>query len=189
MATPSRIVADEVTGEVKGLAIEARRQRVAAPELLWETAGFVAPESAVFDPERQQFYVSNMGTWGQGATAGDGFISRVGPEGRILELRWVTGLDSPKGLALANGRLYVGDDAALVEIDPRSGTITARHAPADGPGGFNDCTADPAGTVYVFSRRLAKVFRLRAGRFEPGRRSMSRRLAARTGCSPNAIGC
>ena len=64
-----QIVADEVTGEVKGLAIEARRQRGAAPELLWETAGFVAPESAVFDPGRRQFYVSNMGTWGQGLNA------------------------------------------------------------------------------------------------------------------------
>ena len=32
--------------------------------------------------------------------------------------------------------------------------------------GFNDCTAAPDGTVYVFSRRLAAVFRLRGGRFE-----------------------
>jgi hypothetical protein len=136
------------------------------PALVWEATGFVAPESAVFDAARQQFYVSNMGTWGEGATPGDGFISRMSADGRMLDLRWITALQNPKGLALANGRLYAADDAELIEIDPAAGTIVARYAPADGPGGFNDCTAAPDGTVYVFSRRLAAVFRLRGGRFE-----------------------
>ncbi len=163
---PGRIRALVVVAVLAAAAARITGQ-TAAPELLWETAGFAAPESVVFDQARKQFYVSNMGSWGEGSTPGDGFISRVSAEGRILDLRWVTGLDSPKGLALANGRLYVGDEADLVEIDPAAGVITARHAPADGPGGFNDCTADPAGNVYVFSRRLATVFRLRAGRFEP----------------------
>lgn len=138
----------------------------ATPELLWETSGLLAPESVVFDRERQQFYVSNMGTWGEGQTPGDGFISRVSAAGRILDLRWVNGFDNPKGLALANDRLYVGDDSDLVEVDPAAGAVTARYAPRDGPGGFNDCTADPTGTVYVFSRRLSTVFRLRAGTLE-----------------------
>jgi hypothetical protein len=149
------------------MSLRAAAPMLAAPELVWETTGFVAPESVVFDQARARFYVSNMGSWGQGATPGDGFVSRVSAEGRVLDLKWVTGLDSPKGLALANGRLYVADEADLIEIDPASGAITARYAPPDGPGGFNDCTADPTGTVYVFSRRLSTVFRLRAGRFEP----------------------
>jgi hypothetical protein len=137
------------------------------PEPLWETSGFTAPESVVYDAGRRVFYVSNMGSWGRGATPGDGFISRLDASGRVLDLRWITGLESPKGLALANGRLYVGDDPALVEIDPAAAKVVARHAPPDGPGGFNDCTAGADGTIYVFSRRLSTVFRLRAGRFEP----------------------
>jgi hypothetical protein len=76
-------------------------------------------------------------------------------------------LDNPKGLALANGRLYVGDDKDLVEIELASGKIVARHAPKDGPGSFNDCTADPEGNVYVCSGRLHTVFRLHGGTFEP----------------------
>lgn len=142
-------------------------RRDIAPSLVWETRGFVAPESVVFDGDSKQFYVSNMGSWGEGATPGDGFISRVSADGQVIEQKWVTGLENPKGLALANGRLYVGDHAELVEIDPTAGRITARHRPADGgPGGFNDCTADPSGNVYVFSRRLSTVFRLRKGQFE-----------------------
>jgi hypothetical protein len=137
------------------------------PELLWETGGFSAPESIVFDAARDQYYVSNMGSFGSGAKPGDGFISRVSARGEILELRWVDGLDSPKGLALANGRLYAGDDQHLLEINPATGAILARYQPDDGPGAFNDCTADAAGMVYVFSNRLGRVFRLREGKFEP----------------------
>ena len=68
-----------------------------APALVWEATGFTAPESVVFDAGRRQFYVSNMGTWGQGSTPGDGFITRLGADGRVLDLRWVTGFESPTG--------------------------------------------------------------------------------------------
>jgi len=140
--------------------------RAQTPELVWETNGFIAPESVVYDAERDMFYVSNMGTWGQGSVQGDGFISRLAGDGRLLDLKWVTGFDNPKGLALAGGRLYVGDDKDLVAVDPAAGAIVARYQPEDGPGSFNDCTADAAGTVYVFSNRLGRIFRLREGRFE-----------------------
>lgn len=139
-----------------------------APQLLWTVGGFSAPESVVYDRARDRYYVSNMATRGDGATPGDGFISRLDGHGNIIELKWITGLQNPKGLALANGRLYAGDDDALVEMDLEQAAIIARHAPADGdPAQFNDATADAAGNVYVFSRRLDTVFRLRDGRFEP----------------------
>jgi len=145
----------------------ARGAREAAPEFLWETPGFHAPESVVFDAVRGEFYVSNMGTHGRGQVDGDGFISRVGEDGALLARTWVNGLHNPKGLALVGDRLFVGDDDALVEIDVAAGAIVARHAPDDGPGAFNDCTADPAGRVYVFSSRRSAVFRLdRDGTFE-----------------------
>jgi hypothetical protein len=139
----------------------------AEPVLVWETPGFIAPESALFDPQRNEFFVSNMGTHGPDATPGDGFINRMSADGDLLTLRWATGLQNPKGLAIAGGHLFVGDDDALVQIDLTSGRIVARHAPKDGPGAFNDCTADPEGNVYVCSGRLATVFRLHEDRFEP----------------------
>ena len=138
-----------------------------SPELVWETTGFISPESVVFDASRNEFFVSNLGARGKEAAPGDGFISRVSAEGKILELKWATGLDNPKGLALANGHLYAGDDPGLVEIDLADGKIVTRHSPDDGPGAFNDCTADGEGNVYVCSGRLNTVFRLHAGKFEP----------------------
>ena len=145
--------------------LAAALSAAAAPELLWETAGFVGPESVVLDAARNEFYVSNMGTHGKDATPGDGFISRVSADGKLLELKWVTGFDNPKGLAQVGGRLYVGDDKDLVEIDVAAGQVAQRYAPADGPGDFNDVTADAQGNVYVCSGRLGTIFRLHAGAF------------------------
>ena len=138
----------------------------AAPELLWETTGLIGPESVVFDSARKEFYVSNMGTHGKDATPGDGFVSRLGADGKLLELKWVTGFDNPKGLALVGGKLYVGDDKDLVEIDVAGGKVAQRYAPADGPGDFNDVTADADGNVYVSSGRLGTLFRLHDGKFD-----------------------
>ncbi len=149
-------------------ALVASCSFAAAPELLWETDGFAGPESIVYDHQRNCFYVSNMGTWGEGQVEHDGFISRVGASGELLDAKWVTGLDNPKGLAIANGNLYVGDDHAMHEIDLDTGKLTAHHAPSNGDGAsFNDCTADPDGNVYVFSSAAKKIYRLHAGRFEP----------------------
>ena len=44
----------------------------------------------------------------------------------MLEREWATGLDAPKGMALANGQLYVADIDRLVEIDPATGKIVAQ---------------------------------------------------------------
>jgi hypothetical protein len=137
-----------------------------APQLVWKADGFVGPESVVLDAARGEYYVSNMGTFGEGAVPDDGFISRVSLNGKILELKWVTGLSDPKGLALANGRLYVGDDPGLAEVDIAAGKIHAWHAPEDGKGDFNDCTADADGNVYVSSGRLGTIFRLSGGKLE-----------------------
>ena len=139
---------------------------VQTPKLVWEADGFIGPESIVLDEMRGEYYVSNMGTFGEGAMPHDGFVSRVSLDGNILELKWVAGLDDPKGLALANGRLYVGDNPGMAEIDIGAGKIVATHAPDDGPGDFNDCTADSDGNVYVSSGRLGTLFRLSDGKFE-----------------------
>ncbi len=137
-----------------------------SPELIWETDGFISPESAIYDEGRNVLYVSNLGTRGKEAVPGDGFVSRVSLTGELLELKWVTGMENPKGVTLANGKLYVGDDVALFEIDLDSGKIVGRYVPEDGlPGQFNDVTADPDGNVYVCSGRLHTIFRLHHGQF------------------------
>jgi hypothetical protein len=57
---------------------------------------------------------------------GNGFISRVAPDGTLLELRWIDGaagglLDAPKGMALDGDKLYVADLNVVRSFDRKSG--------------------------------------------------------------------
>src|SRR5262245_17990718 len=88
---------------------------VAAPQLLWETKGLAQPESVVKDPATGAIYVSNIA----GAVMqkdGNGFISRLKPDGTIIDRQWVKGLNAPTGFALRDRTLYVADVDELVEI-------------------------------------------------------------------------
>lgn len=129
--------------------------------------GLDRPESVVYDAARDVLYVSSIG----GAPAekdGNGYLSRVSPEGKMLEQKWVTGgMHAPKGLTLSNGRLYAADLDALIEINPESGEIIARYPVKDGGESFlNDVTADTDGTVYVSDSRTSRLYRLHEGTFD-----------------------
>src|SRR5450755_4425877 len=71
-----------------------------APVKLWETTGLKTPESALPVPAEGFAYVSNIA--GKPTDKdGNGFISKVSlKDGKLIEPKWVTGLDAPKGLAL-----------------------------------------------------------------------------------------
>ncbi len=128
---------------------------------LWEIdRTFKFPESVQYDAERDLLYVSNF------FNGGKEFISRVKPDGEILDLEWVPGLDRPTGMYLDGGRLYVAERGGLVVIDTASGEIAARHAIPEA--GFpNDIAGDPStGDLYVSDSRRNVVYRFRAGEFE-----------------------
>ncbi|MCK4548774.1 MAG: ATP/GTP-binding protein, partial [Candidatus Krumholzibacteria bacterium] len=69
---------------------------------------FKVPESVCWDFDREILYVSNI-AGNPGEKDGEGFISRVSIEGEVRKLRWVTGLNAPKGMAVFGGRIYVSD--------------------------------------------------------------------------------
>jgi hypothetical protein len=79
-----------------------------AQDVVWTLEGLETPESVYFDEARDTLYVSNIA--GEMLEKdGNGFISRVGLDGQMLEARWVTGLDAPKGLVSDGTTLYVSD--------------------------------------------------------------------------------
>ena len=135
-----------------------------APKKLWELKGLDAPESVVFDPASNALYVSNIGgkIWQKDS---NGFISKVSPDGKMIERNWLTGLDSPTGLALDGGKLYVADIDQLVEIDIASKSIAKRY-PAPGAKWFNDVASDGKGVVYVADSATNTIWRLKDGKFE-----------------------
>src|SRR6266576_1631723 len=73
----------------------------AEPQKLWEASGFKQPESVVFDRAAGAIYVSNV-NGDPMKKDGNGFISKLGPDGKVVTREGVKGLDRPTGLALAN---------------------------------------------------------------------------------------
>lgn len=137
----------------------------AAPKLLWETKGLAQPESVVEDPATGVIYVSNI----NGAVMqkdGNGFISRLTADGKMLERQWVKGLNSPTGLALHDRTLYAADVDQLIEINAASGEILKRYD-AKGAVFLNDVVVDDEGTVYVSDTPMNTIWRLKDGSFEP----------------------
>lgn len=128
-------------------------------EKAWETdAVFKLPESAIYDEKRDVLYVSNINEHGF-KRLGNGFISKMTTDGKIIELNWVLGLNAPKGLTISNDKLYASDINELVEIDIESGRILNRYV-ADGASHLNDVAADDKGHVYVADTFTDSIYRL-----------------------------
>lgn len=130
-------------------------------EKLWELDGLKQPESALYDADGGVIYVGQVvGDMLQ--KDGVGSISKVSPDGKMLQPEWVTGLNAPKGLGLAAGKLYVADIDELVEIDVASAKIITRHK-VEGAIFLNDVATDPDGRVYVSDTMTNTIWALEGG--------------------------
>lgn len=131
-------------------------------EKLWESdTVFTTAESALFDEATNTIYVSNIEgePWG---SDGIGSIGKLSPEGEVIAAKWVTGLNAPKGMAIANGKLYTADLTQLVEIDLASGKITNKYAVSDAVG-LNDVSNAPDGTIFFTDSEKGAVYQLKNG--------------------------
>ena len=114
---------------------------------VWTAEGFKNPESVLYDPARQIFYVSNV----NGAPTdkdGAGHISKLSADGVVLEAEWVTGLDAPKGLVMRGDQLFVSDIDRLVAIDVNKGEIAGTWN-AEGAKFLNDTAVGDDGRIFV----------------------------------------
>lgn len=142
----------------------AAESQAASAELAWEAKGFANPESALPDVKAGLIYVSNV-NGAADAKDGNGFISKVSLDGTTVDLNWSTGMNAPKGLALAGGKLYAADIDELVEIDAKDGKVLNRY-PAKDAKFLNDTTADASGAVYVSDMATNTIWRLSGGKLE-----------------------
>jgi hypothetical protein len=115
--------------------------------------GFSTPESALFDQSGGVYLVSNI----NGAPTdkdGNGFISRVTPEGTVENLRWIAGgeqgatLNAPKGMALKGDTLFVSDIDVVRMFNRTTGQPLGERA-VPGAVFLNDLDVGPDGTLYV----------------------------------------
>jgi len=129
---------------------------------VWTITGLAQPESVALGPDGRTLYIANVGGEGE-ARDGDGYISRATTGGKLVEKKWVTGLDAPKGAIVAGDRLYVSDIDRLVEVDIAQARIVARY-PVPGATFLNDVAVAPDGTVLVSDSGTGRIFALTDGR-------------------------
>lgn len=134
------------------------------PAQVWELAGLEAPESALPVKADGVIYVSNVNGNPTGKD-GNGYISKVSFDGKMIAQKWVTGLDGPKGLAIVGDKLYAADIDKLVEIDIKSGSIVTRYEAKDAKF-LNDVTADSLGHVYVSDMLTNTIWSFADRKFE-----------------------
>jgi DNA-binding beta-propeller fold protein YncE len=128
---------------------------------LWETTGELTTcESVLHDEDSDRIFVSNI-NGGPSDKNGQGFISIIDRDGNIEEKDWATGLNAPKGMAIADGKLYVTDIDELVEIDLEDGSITNRY-PVEGAEFLNDVASDGS-KVYFSDMKQGKIHLLENG--------------------------
>jgi len=131
-------------------------------EQIWSTDTiFKSSESVLYDKLRNVIYVSCIN--GMPADIdGNGYISKITPEGKIDNLEWIKGLNAPKGLGIFGNTLYVTDVTKLIEIDIEKGVIKKSY---NVPGAIflNDINVDSAGTVYFTDSEANKIHTLKEG--------------------------
>ena len=117
-------------------------------------------ESALYDATNNVIYTSNI-EGDPSAKDGKASIAKVQPDGSIINARWATGLNAPKGLVLLNGKLYVADVDELVAINQNDGKI-AQHYPIKGAAFLNDVATD-GNKIYVSDTKTGNVYMLDNG--------------------------
>lgn len=133
--------------------------------------GFDGPAAVVVDTIDQVYFVSNVG--GRfGARDGNGFLSRISPDGEVLELQWGAAalfdpelaLHSPKGMAIKGDSLLVADLDCIRIIHRTTGEPLARECVRTAEI-LSDVDLGPDGSVYMVDSGL----RVRDdGELEPG---------------------
>ena len=144
-------------------ACTATPARIAAvPELepLWIADSFAAPESVVVAPDGN-YLVSNVGIDDGDAKNGDGFISKMSPEGKVIDRYWAAKINGPKGLAIQDGKLYASDIDVVMVFDAAEGGL-GKKIPVDGAVFLNGVTAWN-GAIHVSDSGTGRIHRIENG--------------------------
>lgn len=141
--------------------VRTSAQQVTLEKIWTSDTTLRVPESVYFHAKQNILFVTNIDgePW---AKDGKGFISRMTPDGKIVTLKWVDGLNSPKGMGVHDNTLYVADMDELILVDISKGAIIKREK-LEGAHSLNDVSVDPQGTVYISDSEKGRIYTYRNG--------------------------
>ena len=134
--------------------------------------GFQTPESVLHDSVADVYLVSNINGGGRDRDD-NGFISRVSPDGEVLELKWIDGADAEVSLSAPKGSAIIGDSLFVADIDsirifdrnsgaalgaigvPNAAALNDLAVAADGTLWFSDMGSEESAASTGLTRRNA----------------------------------
>jgi hypothetical protein len=123
-------------------------------------SGFSSPESVISDGKF--IYVSNLGLKPQPTVKDtDGYISKLSLKGEIIKMKFISGLNAPKGMAVAGNKLYVTDIDAVKGFDLKTGTEVFNLSFEKEKLSFlNDLCSKDEKHLFVSATDVSKIFEI-----------------------------
>lgn len=126
---------------------------------LWETADILTTsESVCYNSSAKTIFVSCI-DGNPTDKDGNGFIAQLSITGEIMMLKWVEGLNAPKGMGIYRDKLYVTDIDRIIEINIENAEITNEFR-VEGAKFLNDITISQNGDVFISDMTTAKIHRI-----------------------------
>ena len=132
-------------------------------QIIVSNVGFDTPESVEYYADKDLYLVTNIN--GSPFTKADnGFISKLSPDGKVIDLKWIDGanknvtLDAPKGMTIIGNKLLVADITQIRVFELPSG----KQLPSidvKGSSFLNGITAGNGDFVYVTDSGMKPGFK------------------------------
>ena len=123
---------------------------------VWSTdTVFKSPESVFYNKDRNG---------GSGDIDGNGFMSKLNPNGDIVKLHWIDGLNGPKGMDVYQNKLFVADINRVAEINLDTDSIETFYN-IEGSKFLNDLTIDNEGGIYISDSQTDRIYFLKNGQY------------------------
>lgn len=134
-------------------------------DVVASATGLSGPESVRYDPEQDVYFVANFNGSG-GARDANGFISKVGSDGTIQELKFMTGtaeapMHAPRGMYITGDTLWAADADGVHGFNRNSGNHVAFvDLSSFEPGFLNDVVEGPDGALYVTDTGQSRLYKI-----------------------------
>lgn len=138
----------------------------ASVSVAFEVANLSVPESFIVDDDTGYYYISNIN--GKPTEKNNnGFITKLNPDGTLLDKKFVQGgekgvtLNAPKGLLISGGLLYVSDIDFIRVFDKKSGGLKREiDIRSFDPKFLNDLAMDYNGRIYATDMGANRIYRI-----------------------------
>ncbi|MGD8778487.1 MAG: hypothetical protein PVH88_05945 [Ignavibacteria bacterium] len=141
---------------------------------LWETDEvYKAPESVVYDGNRECLYISNYTEpLDNGMPYGNHNISKADLKGNIIKYDWITNVTTPTGICINNDKLFIVERFGVIEYDLKNEKISNKYLIKTSRF-LNDITVDPDDNIYVSVSDSDVIYKISNGRVEEWIRDIS----------------